>query len=64
MMNLEQQGMGLKRIAEALQRVFHIVHDHDLRLDMRKLSAKWILKLTNIDQKHIRLTTSREVWRF
>lgn len=44
----------LKYFAEALhisyERVFHIVY-HDLGL--RKLSAKWIPRGVNIDQKHV-----------
>ena len=63
-MILADRRIGLKRIAEALnisyERVFHIVH-HDL--DMRKLSAKWIPRSLNADQKRFRLTTSKEICR-
>lgn len=61
---LQDRRIGLKHIAETLhiccERVFHIVH-HEL--DMRKLSAKWIPKCLNADQKRVRLTMSKEICR-
>lgn len=63
-MILENRRIGIKSIAEALhisyERVCHIIH-HDL--GMRKLSAKWIPRCLNVDQKRVRLTTSKEICR-
>lgn len=41
------------------ERVHHRVH---LDLDMRKMSAKWIHKCLNIDQKRTRVEASRLIW--
>lgn len=63
-MILDDRRIGLKYIAETLnisyERIFHIVH-HDL--GMRKLSAKWIPKCLNADQKRLRVTTSKSLCR-
>lgn len=59
-MILDNRRIGLKRISETLnisyERVFHIVHNE---LGMKKLSAKWIPKCLNADQKRLRVTTSQ-----
>ena len=62
-LTLEDRRIGLKGIAETLktfcERIFHIVH-HEL--GMRKLSAKWIFKCLNADQKQQRLTTTKMIY--
>lgn len=49
-----------KRLFEALnisyKRVYYLVH---VDLDMKKMSAKWIAKCLNVDQKHARVGASR-----
>jgi len=54
-----------KSIAEQLgisrERVGSISHED---LDMRKLSAKWVPKCLNADQKHQRCQSSEKFWKF
>lgn len=61
-MILSDRRIGLKHIAETLkisyERVHHIVH---VDLDMKKISAKWIPKCLNADQKRARVEASRSI---
>ena len=61
-MILEDRRISANVIAETLgisrERVGHIIHNI---LDMRKLSAKWVPKCLNADQKRIRVTTSKAI---
>jgi len=56
---LEDHPISAKSIAEQLgisrERVGPIIHED---LDMRKLSAKWVLKRLNVDQKRQRCQSS------
>ena len=55
-MILSDRRIGIKHISEALnissERVHHIIHTD---LDMKKISAKWIPKCLNADQKRVRM---------
>jgi hypothetical protein len=61
-MILADWRISAKKIAETLQIsrecVGYIVHDV---LDMRKLSAKWVPKCLNVDQKRDRVVVSRAI---
>lgn len=61
-MILTNRRISAKVIAETLEisreRVGSIIHEH---LDMQKLSAKWVPKCLNADQKRNRVDTSRWV---
>eukprot|EP00106_Octopus_bimaculoides_P014955 XP_014782397.1 PREDICTED: uncharacterized protein LOC106877875 [Octopus bimaculoides] len=61
-MILEECRISVKVIAETLgifrERVDHIVHNI---VDLRKLSAKWVPKCLNADQKCITVTTTRAI---
>jgi len=54
-----------KSIAEQLsisrERIGSIIHED---LDMRKLSAKWVPKCLNADQKHQRCQSSEQILEF
>jgi len=56
---LEDRRISAKSIAEQLsispERVGSIIHED---LDMRKLSAKWVLKCLNVDKKRQRFQSS------
>jgi len=62
---LEDRRISAKTIAEQLgisrERVGSIVHEY---LDMRKLSAKWVPKCLNVDQKHQRCQSSEQFSEF
>jgi len=59
---LEDRRISAKSITEQLgisrERVWSIIHED---LDMRKLSAKWVLKCLNTDQKHQRCQSSEQL---
>jgi len=62
---LEDRRISAKSIAEQLgiscERVGSIIHED---LDMRKLSAKWVLKCLNVDQKRQRCQKSEQILEF
>jgi len=62
---LEDRRISAKSIAEHLgisrERVGSIIHED---LDMRKLSAKWVPKCVNADQKRQRCQSSEQVLEF
>jgi len=62
---LEGRRISGKSIAEQLEisreRVGSIIHEH---LDMRKLSAKWVPKCLNADQKRQRCQSSEQILEF
>ena len=62
---LEDSRISAKSIAEQLgisrERVGSII-DEDL--DMRKLSAKWVPKCLNADEKRQRCHSSEQIWNF
>ena len=62
---LEDRRISAKSIAEQLgilhERVVSIIHED---LDMRKLSAKWVPKCLNADQKRQRCQSSEQLWNF
>jgi len=62
---LEDRRISAKSIAEQLgishERVGSIIHED---LDMRKLSAKWVPKYLNADQKHQRCQSSEQNFEF
>jgi len=62
---LEDRRISVKSIAEQLsisrERVGSIIHED---LDMRKLSAKWIPKCLNANQKHQRWQSSEQILKF
>ena len=62
---LKDRRISGKSIAEELgisrERVRSIIHED---LDMRKLSAKWVPKCLNADQKHQRCQSSEQIWNF
>ena len=55
---LEDRRISAKSIAEQLG----LVHHEDL--DMRKLSAKWVPKCLNADQKRQRYQSCEQFWNF
>ena len=62
---LEDCRISTKSIAEQLdlscERVGSIIH---VDLDMRRLSAKWLPKCLNADQKRQRCQSSEQIWNF
>jgi len=62
---LEDRRISAKSIAEQLgisrERVGSIIHED---LDMRKLSAKWVPKCLNADQKRQRCQSSQQILKF
>ena len=64
-LTLEDPRISAKSIAEQLgisrERVGSIIHED---LDMRKLSAKWVPKCLNADQKRQRCQSSEQIWNF
>ena len=62
---LEDSRISAKSIAEQLgisrEWVGSTIHED---LDMRKLSAKWVPKFLNADQKRQRCQSSEQVWNF
>lgn len=62
---LEDRRISAKSIAEQLgisrERVGSIIHED---LDMRKLSAKWVPKCLNADQKRQRCQSSEQIWNY
>ena len=62
---LEDRWILAKSIAEQLgmsrERVGPIIHED---LDMQKLSAKWVPKCLNADQKHQQCQLSEQLWNF
>jgi len=62
---LDDRRISAKSITEQLgisrERVWSIINED---LDMRKLSAKWVLKCLNADQKHQRCQSSEQLWNF
>jgi len=62
---LEDRRISAKSIAEQLgisrERVGSIIHED---VDMRKLSAKWVPKCLNADQKHQRCQSSEQLLDF
>ena len=62
---LEDRRISAKSIAEKLgisrERVGSIIHEN---LDMRKLSAKWVPKCVNADQKRQRCQSSEQLLKF
>jgi len=62
---LEDRRISAKSIAEQLgisrERVGSIIHED---LDMRKLSAKWVPKFLNVDQKLPRCQSSEQILEF
>jgi len=62
---LEDRRISAKSIYEqlgvSLERVRSIIHED---LDMRKLSAKWVPKCLNSDQKLQRCQSSEQFWNF
>jgi len=60
---LEDRQISAKSIAEQLgisrEGVASIIHEN---LDMRKLSAKWVEKCVNADQKRQRCQSSEQFW--
>jgi len=64
-LSMEYPRISAKSIAEHLgisrERVWSIIHED---LDMRKLSAKWVQKCLNADQKRQRCKSSEQVLEF
>jgi hypothetical protein len=62
---LEDRWISAKPIADQLvishDWVGSIIHED---LDMGKLSAKWVPKCLNADQKRQRCQSSEEIWKF
>ena len=62
---LEDGRISTKSIAEKLgisrERVASTIHED---LDMRKLSAKWVPKCLNADEKRQRCQSSEQIWKF
>ena len=62
---LEDDQILVKSIAEQLgishEQVGSIMHED---LDMWKLSARWVPKCLNTDQKHQRCQLSEQIWNF
>ena len=62
---LEDHRVSAKPIAEQLgiscEQVGSIIHED---MDMRKLSAKWVPKCLNADQKCQRCQSSEQIWKF
>ena len=62
---LEVHRISSKSLAEQLgisrERVGTIIHED---MDMRKLSAKWVPKCLNADQKRLLCHTSEQIWNF
>ena len=62
---LEDRRISVKSVAEKLgisrERVGSIIHED---LDMRKLSAKWVPKYLNTDQKRQRCQSSEQLLEF
>jgi len=62
---LEDRRISAKSIAQQLgisrERVGSIIHEN---LDMRKLSAKWVPKCLNADNKRQRCQSSEQIWNF
>jgi len=62
---LEDRRISAKSMAEqqdiSREQVGSIIHED---LDMRKLSAKWVLKCLNVDQKRQRCQSSEQIWNF
>jgi len=62
---LEDRRVSAKSIAEQLsisrERVWSIIHED---LDMRKLSAKWVPKCLNANQKYQRCQSSDQILEF
>jgi len=62
---LEDRRISAKSITKQLgisrERVGSIIHED---LDMRKLSAKWVPKCLNADQKRQRRQSSEQIWIF
>jgi len=62
---LEDRRISAKSVAEQLgisrERVGSIIHED---LDMRKLSAKWVPKCLNADQKRQRCQSSEQLLEF
>ena len=62
---LEDRRNSTESIAEQLgisrERVGSIIHED---LDIRKLSAKWVPKCLNADQKRQRCQSSEQIWNF
>jgi len=62
---LEDRRISAKSIAEQLgisrEGVGSIIHED---LDMRKLSAKWVPKCLNADQKRQRRHSAEQIWNF
>jgi histone-lysine N-methyltransferase SETMAR len=62
---LEDRGISAKSKAERLgisrERVSSTIHED---LDMRKLSAKWVPKCLNADQKRQWCQSSAQIWNF
>ena len=60
---LDDSRISAKSIAEQLvisrERVGSVIHED---LDMRKLSAKWVPKCLNADQKRQRCQSSEHIW--
>jgi histone-lysine N-methyltransferase SETMAR len=61
-MILADRRIELKRIAQTVkisyERVHHVIH---VDLDMKKISAKWIPKCLDADQKRARVEASRSI---
>jgi len=58
---LEDCRISALSIAEQCERVGSIIHED---LDTRKLSAKWVPKCLNADQKRHRCQSSEQIWNF
>ena len=58
---LEDHRISAKSIAKQLGISRELVHED---LDMRKLSAKWVPKCLNADQKSQRCQSSEQIWNF
>jgi len=62
---LEYRRISAKSIAQqlgiSLERVGSIIHED---MDIRKLSAKWVPKCLNADQKRQRSQSSEKIWNF
>ena len=61
-MILQDRRISIKMIEQSLkisqERILHIIHKE---LEMRKLSAKWVPKCLNSDQKRKRVETSKKI---
>ena len=58
---LEDRRISAKSIAEKCEQVGSIIHED---LDMWKLSAKWVLKCLNADQKCQQCQSSEQILEF